>query len=256
MYKKILIVSIALFIFAATLFAEEKQDPVAVIIKTSGQVFLHRGDTNEAMKHGTVLYSGDEIVSGEASLAIVKFVDKGAIIKIFSNSILTINAKKNVKKLDKKLYAEIGNIWSQVKKESGEYEVSTPTTVAAVKGTEFLVSVDEKLTMVSTFSGVVEVRNEFGTANISAGKTATVSKEKAPDVAKTQTSSINSQILEEINTEPTPEEGNGETGDGGGNTEDSEDGGEDGGDEGEQGNMLEIQFENENGEMKTMIIYY
>ncbi len=151
----ILILSVIISVFA--------NDPIAVIIKTKGELKLIRNSKETAATSGEALFNGDIVKSGKKSYAAIKFSDASSIVKLFPNSEITITAKKQKDKYNKNISLKIGNIWSKVTKKTGKFDVETPTTVVSVKGTEFLVNFDpeQKITDVMTFRGVVLVKNKF-----------------------------------------------------------------------------------------------
>ncbi|RLC48139.1 MAG: hypothetical protein DRH57_02760 [Candidatus Cloacimonadota bacterium] len=220
--------SILLFVFLLLSFLSclaKENSPSALVLTAKGEIILKRGDNNQRIESGTPLYSGDELISKEQSIAAIRFVDSGAIIKLFSNSILTINTEKKVRKLDKKIYLEIGDVWSKVKREKGAYQIETPTSVATVKGTDFFTNVKEDgTTTVVTLSGIVELRTDIGAKTITKGKTGIAKKNKVPTITDTKPKQIKPEIKKEI------EKGN--------------------------LNILEIELEDENGELKKLRIYY
>lgn len=221
---KKMIVHIIIFSMFSILFADNT--PSAVILLKKGIVELHRQNERKAISVGDILYNGDELISKDESLAAIRFVDDGAIIKLFSNSILTITTKKEEDKLGKQLYLEVGELWSKVKKESGSYQVETPTAVAAVKGTDFLTDVKENGdTWLFTFQGVVELKTEKGSVEVGEGETGIAAKDKAPSTRKTEEGEVDEKTKEEIESEI-------------------------------ESNLMEIEFKDANGEIRTMKIYY
>jgi hypothetical protein len=200
--------------------------PSAIVLKSSGVIELHRQDETKQVADGEILYSGDEVISKEASLAAIRFVDDGAIIKLFANSILTINTEKTENRLDKNLYLEVGELWSKVSKEKGSYEIETPTAVAAVKGTDFLTEVKEGGdTWLFTFEGVVELKSEMGTVEVDKGKTGIATKDSAPSSRETKKGEVRQEVSDEIKSVV-------------------------------ETNVMEIEFKDASGQTKTMKIFY
>jgi len=155
--KKILL----FLMFVTILSSIYAQDTIALALKVKGRVNLNRSDSNEKLELGDSLIDRDEIVSKDDSFAAVRFVDGSAIVKLFSNSRLAINADKKTEKYDKKSYLKMGTLWTKVTTNSGGFDVETPTTVVSVRGTEFIVEVDEKgITRVYAVSGKVSVKNK------------------------------------------------------------------------------------------------
>jgi len=223
MKKLILILIIQIFVWS---LVSAEMAPSAVVLKTSGEIELHRQDDITKLTDGDILYNGDEIISKEQSLAAIRFVDDGAIIKLFSNSILTINTEKAENRLDKNLYLEVGELWSKVSKEKGAYAIETPTAVAAVKGTDFLTEVKGSGdTWLFTFEGVVELKSDLGTVEVDKGKTGIATKDAPPSSRKTEKGEVRKDVSEEIKADV-------------------------------ETNVMEIEFKDPSGQTKTMKIFY
>ncbi|MCD4828298.1 MAG: FecR family protein [Candidatus Cloacimonetes bacterium] len=166
-----------ILLMSCLLFAE---DPVAICMKVKGEVTVSRDGENAELATGAMLYHNDELMSAADSYAAVKFVDGSALLKLFPNSHLRLNATIEDGELNKRPYVERGGVYSRVMRRAGVYEVESPTTVASVKGTDFLVSVDEfGLTELITMSGVVSFRNkrDNNEADVGAGQMAQSSGE-------------------------------------------------------------------------------
>ena len=164
---------IIIIAFMVTLYANP---PVALTLKMRGDVTLDREESISQLSEGTALHNRDSLQSSDESYAFIKFVDDGATLRLFPNSIMTIIAQKNGENLDKGGFLQVGNVFSKVNKDRGEYRVETPTTVASVKGTEGFVIVDENgTTTIITIKGTFEVYNkESGlTIDVTEGNTAT-----------------------------------------------------------------------------------
>ncbi|MCB5263358.1 MAG: FecR family protein [Candidatus Cloacimonadaceae bacterium] len=152
--KRILLISVILLLATALL-----ADSVAILSASKGKVSLERALKNLKFKNGELLQNKDVLRTGAESFAAYKYIDASSMIKLFSNSVVTVNASKEGGKLSKKVNVTKGSILTQVKKGSGTFTVQTPTTVASVKGTEFLTKVDDD--GFSTFTvtdGEVELR--------------------------------------------------------------------------------------------------
>ncbi len=157
MFKRILF-SAVLVLFALSLFSASN---VAFAVKVKNKVTVNRGGKTINLQDKTPLMSNDLLESKEDSYALVKFVDGGASLKLFPNSVVKINAQKEDGKLAKRSILEKGNLYSKIEKKMGVYEVETPTTVASVKGTEFFVVITDKgETILYTFEGVVELKHK------------------------------------------------------------------------------------------------
>lgn len=155
--KKLLIFLI-MFLTALNLIAAES---VAIALQAKGDIDLMRGDKKSQVATGTSLMNKDELVSKDESFAVVKFIDGSSMVKVFPNSILTIAAQEENGELNKKNTLKTGTIWAKVSKKTGMFEIDTPNTVVSVKGTEFMVDVDENgFTSVLVKEGEVNVKNK------------------------------------------------------------------------------------------------
>ncbi len=201
-------------------------DSVAIALKVKGDVELTREEASMQTQTGDEFINKDELESKENSFAAVKFVDGSSVIKLFPNSILTINAEKDNGKLNKKSYLQFGELWAKVTKKTGKFEIDTPTTVVSVKGTELFLVVDENgETELFTFKGEVHIRNKAddNEATVMAGQRAQTSGEGEILVAPTQEGDIEKSKMDMM----------------------------------ESGfNLLEIELENNDGEKKTIKIEF
>ncbi len=157
MNKKIF-VALLLIIFAASLIAKES---IGITLKVKGDVILTHEEDNISAKDGTELENNDILESKDESFAVIKFIDGSSVIKLFPNSILTINGEKTNGKLNKKSIMKLGELWAKVTKNTGDFVIDTPTTVVSVKGTKFVIMVDENgFTDLYTIEGVVNMKNK------------------------------------------------------------------------------------------------
>lgn len=186
---------------------------------------------------GAVLNDSDQVRTGEDGFIALAFTDDGTQIKLRPNTSVTVTAeRKDDLALTKKVAIQVGELLSEVKKQKGTMEVSSPTSVASVKGTQFWTMVDPSGgTTVITVEGLVEVFNMVsGTSvQVPAGQYATSSASGrisarpmspavqvptwAPDEEQQPEQPQEEQQQEE--QQPTPEQGGtggGETPSGGG----------------------------------------
>ena len=144
--------SLALVLIAGVAFAEDR---VGQLSKFSGNVTIQRtnGTTESAKQQGPRVVNGsvsagDEVATGPSSAATLLFTD-GTTIDLKENTRLTVReaegtaeAKKQNKKLGRVLKVFAGDILAHVvPNPEVATEFQTPTGVAAVKGTEFELSV-------------------------------------------------------------------------------------------------------------------
>ena len=171
--KKIVLIAI----FVTLAFSLMSVEAVAYISASKGKVELTRNTKAQKFKVGDLLQNNDELRTGGESFAAYKFVDDSANIKVFPNSVVKITAKKGGSKLNKSVSVTKGSVLSKVKKNSGAFQVETPTTVASVRGTGFLTKVSENnLTMIIVTEGevLVEIKESGETRAVAAGNTAQI----------------------------------------------------------------------------------
>lgn len=155
--KKILLTALTLIVFTLVCNAES---PVALTLRMRGDIDLQRGEDGSKLHEGLALINQDVLNSREGSFAFLKFVDDGATLRLFENTILTINAQKEGDQLNKSSFLSQGNVFSSVNRNRGSYDIETPTTVASVRGTEgFVETKADGSTLIVTLKGEFEVEN-------------------------------------------------------------------------------------------------
>ena len=118
------------------------QDVIAYVGELGGSVTIIKSNPEEEVEAtlGMLLMGGDTVKTGEESYSAVIFQDDGSRVKLGENSQLTLNATREKKKLKKRLFLGSGSkIWAKITKKRGtDFQVKTPTSVASVKGTRFV----------------------------------------------------------------------------------------------------------------------
>ena len=182
-----LIIIIMIFLFNPLIAANE---PIAIVIKAKGKVFLvlQGSKKGKPIRRGTRIYSKQSILTKQKSFAIIKFIDNGGVVRVQANSFCRFEGHKQKNSLFKNIYLEVGSIFNRVFKKKGQYRISTPTSVASVKGTKFWVKQEFKgATFYFGEEGIVEISNGRGVALLKAGMTGIVnSPNSKPIVRKTR----------------------------------------------------------------------
>ena len=164
-------------------------DPVAIVIRARGNVLMKQaGKKAVKVKAGTRVYSGSKIITKKRSFAAIKFIDDGSLVRIRSNSSCKVEGKKQKSSLLKNLFLEVGTIFSKITRQKGLFRVTTPTSVASVKGTAFWTKQEFKgATHYFGEQGRVEIKNRAGLALLGPGETGIVSSQNSkPIVRKTR----------------------------------------------------------------------
>lgn len=148
-------------------------DSVAYPLRVKGSVDLTRNLESSALKLEDKLFNGDEVETKSESFAAIQFRDESSIVKLFPNTILNIRTEKEGENYNKKSLLKMGELWAKVEKGTGKFEIETSTTVASVKGTNFMIKIAEDgTTELLTFEGEVLFQNKITgeAASIPAGQ--------------------------------------------------------------------------------------
>jgi hypothetical protein len=204
MKKLIILMIIALTVIP---FASCKKSGPS-IVQNDGIINFITGDVKIVADGKTVSANvGDKITQGmvvkTGTKAIADIYFEGSVIRILEKS--SVVMKELVKNLaDSKelteLYVENGKVFSKVTRkltEGEKFRVNTPTAVAGVRGTEFLVSEEDGKSNIACIEGTVAVK-EFAAddstyVDVEAGKEANVEKGKPVSVSE-----LKQQNLENI----------------------------------------------------------
>lgn len=153
------------------------QDGQMVIMPASGP--RRRAQLGDRLRHQ------DTVRTSENTRAALRFVDDGSILRINPNSQVRLTTGNPGGALVRTLELEFGEVWARVNRRDGaEFRIQTPAGVAAVKGTEFVVRVDSAGATVITLEGVVEFFNAAGRTDVTAGRRASAaSASDAPQAA-------------------------------------------------------------------------
>ena len=175
-----------LFIFTAVYAAQT----IAITLKSKGDVNLFESGKKSdiKLKRGFRLKDGDKIVTGDKSYTAFRFIDDKSLVRVRANSSCTVKGEKEDNSIVKNIFVEIGTIFARITKQKGRFQVTTPTSVASVKGTKFIT---DHRGADGTFyfgeEGLCEIKNKAGLAQLRSGETAFVADENtAPVVYKTR----------------------------------------------------------------------
>ena len=132
---------------------------------------------------GAVLKDDDAVKTGAEGEASITFFD-GSVIELRANTQIEISELKQGKTKSIKLKQEIGETWSKVEKLTDmalRYEIETPVAVAAVRGSEMIVTVaTDGTTTVQNLEGQISVTAQGVEVEIPVGQTSTVEPGQPP----------------------------------------------------------------------------
>lgn len=159
-------------ILSAFLLAD---DNVAVILKVRQDVRVTPPNQTKTVqgKRGMALQDGNKVETGKASFCALKFIDDRSLLRIQENSSCIIEGKKEQNKIEKNIFVQVGTFFADLFKPSSTFKITTPTSVASIKGTRFWV-VQHSPTMYIVTRGVIEVKNDVNVALVREGQTAIV----------------------------------------------------------------------------------
>jgi hypothetical protein len=131
---------------------------------------------------GDRLNNQDVITTTQQTRAAITFTDDGSIVRLNPSSQLRVTATGDRNTMVKTLTMDVGELYARVARNERErsFQIQTPSGVAAVKGTTFIVRVaaDGSATVI-TLDGVVEFFNAAGTVDVDAGNTVVVTTANA-----------------------------------------------------------------------------
>ena len=170
--KKLISALWCLVVFADYALADPT--PVASVFSLQGGALVRRQGAELRATEGMSLQAGDEIVVNDPGRVALALSD-GSYMRLASNSRLTLSsADKEVGLLEGALH-----FFSHSEQHP---TVVTEHVTAAIRGTEFTLTTDSRITTISMMSGSVQGASEGGIAALSAGQGARFSKGKAPQV--------------------------------------------------------------------------
>ena len=174
------------------------KETLAIVTKSSGDVkyknYLSNEFSNE-LKMGSQLFNNDLIVTDSDGFVKFSYLDDGTTIKIHHDSELYVRGQINKKSISKRINMSNGLLKLDVSKQNDdEFMVITPTSVASVKGTSFILESNEDGDSFFGYEGTVEIRNKESNKIVKLSKNL--------KVTSTNDGSINSEIVTPVDINP------------------------------------------------------
>jgi ferric-dicitrate binding protein FerR (iron transport regulator) len=137
---------------------------------------------------GDLLNDGDDAFTLAGTRAAIRFTDDQSLVRMNENTVLRVRAEGTDRgSLRRVIELEGGELWARITGRPGtETQVRTPSGVAAVRGTDFIVRHDPTTgaTTVITLEGLLEFFNDGGLVEIPAGRKVTVeSGDQVPETS-------------------------------------------------------------------------
>ena len=138
---------------------------LAIVTKSKGAVTYKKNtlkDFEKTVKAGKELYDDDLLKTGIDGFVMFMYLDDGTLIKVHKNSEVYISGKISDRSINKRVNAGEGFFRFDVKEQKGdEFTVVTPSSVASVKGTDFVIDIGPEGDIFYGFEGIVEVSNKI-----------------------------------------------------------------------------------------------
>lgn len=159
------------------------ENPIALVKKVHKDVrYRKTAEQSEWEKAiiGLVLKDGNEIKTGNKSLALILFTDGSGLLRVRENSILHIYGEKKDKKLNKDAFIQKGLIGFDINKQSEdeEFKFTTPTVVASIRGTSGFLEYSEDSTFTMSLDSGNALLNftgpQGGEGTLSSGNTVVI----------------------------------------------------------------------------------
>lgn len=176
--RALLAVAVAAFCAAASYAA-----PVAgVVVSLEGRPESKAGSASyKRMKLNQIVHEGDVVKTDKGERVGIAFVG-GAELRINENSVFEIQSGGGAKPVSVK--TRLGDVWTRLIGKHSGILIRTPAAVAAVRGTECDVNVNERVD-VKVYDGHVDLTNEKGSTSLRAGQQASVAGAgEAPSAAQ------------------------------------------------------------------------
>ncbi len=179
---------ILFLLFGLTIVSASK---VAVAIKVKGEAAVTFKETNsmQPLKPGTPLSNQDKVKTGDNGFVALMYIDDKTVVKILGNSDLDILGERSGAMINKSINIEYGKVTAAVTKQEGkQFRVSTPTSVASVKGTSLAINSDPSSgDSFTLLEGLIEVTNIVTgeSTDVKEGETAISTNEGSLEVNET-----------------------------------------------------------------------
>lgn len=197
---------LTLFIFAGSVAFMATPNSIALFWIIKNDVEMKQSNNWEKAKKAQLIYGGDYIRTQKESFTLIKFND-ASTLRLGPSSEVQIYGDKDPKSTN----INGGDVsFTMTKRKVGQFEFTTPTSVASIRGTQGLLNVSydgtDTLTIVE---GLVGFTNKFSnkTVDVGAGQTGESSKDGSINVHQSTQQDLNklSQLDNQFNQQHTIE---------------------------------------------------
>lgn len=147
----------------------ESAAPVARLTIAKGDVKIVEGENVQNASAGLILKAGQTIRTGADSMAEIFVKDQG-IVRLSDNTEFGLT-RVDASGTEMNQKSGTSTVFLKRLKQDSDFSISTPTSVAAVRGTSFMVNVKSKSESVfALYDGAIEVKNDKGQSVVMDGK--------------------------------------------------------------------------------------
>jgi hypothetical protein len=150
-----------LMIHPMLLVAGDAPSTVATVTRTVKQVDLQsNGAAWREARKGDPLLAGDVIRTGDAALAIVKFIDN-TLLQIRANSTVGVTGELRNRTISKEVKLNNGGVGFTVPKQrpGEEFRFTSPTSVASIRGTSGYYACSDSSDTLTVLEGTIHFMN-------------------------------------------------------------------------------------------------
>jgi len=179
------------------------EESIAITTKSVGVVKYKKFSNekvNQKLDIGSELFNDDFIRTGKDGFVKFSYLDDGTTIKIHNNTELYVRGKSNNKIINKRLNISNGILKLDVSKQKeDEFTIVTPTSVASVKGTKFIIESNLDFgDKFYGFEGIVEIINKESNKLIRLSKNLKVSSTPDGKIVSEIITPVDMEIINEI----------------------------------------------------------
>jgi FecR-like protein len=148
-----------------------------------GDVKIKRSGKSISVNIKDILNSGDIIITGKRSSIVIKYDDQSKIT-INSNSKAKVGNLKIKGSSNISIFSgSLSGKYSKLRK--GSRKIYSPTTVAAIRGTEFTIGVSRSgKTNINLSEGKLDINNPYGRSKLNSGENASIKIADKPKIQK------------------------------------------------------------------------
>jgi hypothetical protein len=171
-----------LFLMIICVIILSVQDAEALTVTfLNGKVFLLRGSSKKKITMSTQFHDGDIVETGTGSMVVLSEKTNASRITVREQSRLLIDRKAIREGSTSLLLGTMTTKFTKLKKGARTRKVYTPTTVCAVRGTEFTVGVGQNgNSKVQMEEGTLDVYNQDGKVEVSGKQKADIVTGRKP----------------------------------------------------------------------------